>query len=388
MKLYLTLLGGQGNSPGRFSLLGTLQNCLFEFFFVSFFIAVSCLATVVSGAEQSSVTQEEITTMERKTEEVSVPFVTLRNRTGQTEPPNYYGGSRGSLEAGFCTVSFSPIWGLDDIAETVPFYIPDEKIELVNIQEASLEELERAIKSLPDKNHGNLVLYIHGYNIGFEKSCRRGALLKRALGLEERLLLFSWPADGNMLKYTWDEADLVWSVPHIAGFLEQVVATNGEGNIDVVAHSLGARGMVQALVRLSYRNSGRLILNELVLIAPDIDTDMFRQELAQLHSIVRRITVYVSENDKALKLSQEVHGYPRLGQAGENLTIFEEVESIDISAIGTRRFSGHIYHLFNPEVINDLAELLKTGKSAAQRSRLIATRKEGLRYWLLQPVDE
>ncbi len=326
--------------------------------------------------------------MEREAEEVLVPFVTLRNRTGDTEPSSYYGGSRGRLEAGFCTVTFSPIWGLEDIAETVPFYIPDEKIELLSIQEASLAELGNEIKSLPDKDHGNLVLYIHGYNIGFEKSCRRGALLKRALGLEERLLLFSWPADGNMLKYTWDEADLVWSVPHIAGFLEQLVATTGDGGVDVVAHSLGARGIFQALVRLSYRNSGRMLLNELVLIAPDIDTDIFRQELDQLKSVVRRITVYMSDNDKALKLSQEVHGYPRLGQAGENLMIFKEVESIDISAISTRRFSGHIYHLFNPEVINDLTELLKTGNSAASRSRLEATQKDGLSYWLLQPGDE
>jgi esterase/lipase superfamily enzyme len=240
---------------------------------------------------------------------------------------------------------------------------------------------------MPDKVQGNLVLYIHGYNIGFEKSCRRGALLKRAFGLEGRLLLFSWPADGNMLKYTWDEADLVWSVPHIAKFLEQVAATTGDENVDVVAHSLGARGIFQALVRLSYRDKSSFILNELVLIAPDIDTDVFRQELDQLKSVVKRITVYVSENDKALKISHEVHGNPRLGQADEHLTIFEEVESIDISAIGSRRFSGHIYHLFNPEVIADLTELLKTGKSAAERSRLEPAQKEGLGYWVMQAED-
>lgn len=326
--------------------------------------------------------------MERMIEKVSVPFVTLRNRTGETEPARYYGGSRGQLEAGFCTVSFSPIWGLDEIAETVPFYIPDEKIEMVSIQEASLEDLGRTIKSLPDRGRGNLVLYIHGYNIDFEKSCRRGALLQRALGLEERLLLFSWPADGNMLKYTWDEADLVWSVPHIAEFLDLAIAATGDGNLDVVAHSLGARGIVQALARLSYRANENTLLNELVLIAPDIDIDIFRQELPQLKKLVRRITVYVSENDKALKLSQEVHGYPRLGQAGKDLTIFEEVESIDISAINLRRFSGHIYHLFNPEVIGDLTELLTTGKSAAHRSRLQAAEKGGLDYWLLQSGDQ
>ena len=62
-------------------------------------------------------------------------------------------------------------------------------------------------------DNGNVVIYIHGYKIDFEKSCRRSAVFQRALGLQDRLLLFSWPADGNMLKYTWDEADLIWSVP-------------------------------------------------------------------------------------------------------------------------------------------------------------------------------
>ena len=343
---------------------------------------------LVLAAEQPHPPGEEKDVMERKTERVSVPFVTLRNRTGDTTPANYYGGSRGSLEAGVCTVSFSPLRGLEDIAETVPFYIPDEKIEVASIKEASLTQLERGIESLPAKARANLVLYLHGYQLDSAKSCRRGALLQRALGLAERLLLFSWPADGNMLKYTWDEADLVWSVPHIATFLERIVSISGAGSVDVVAHSLGARGIVQALIRLSYRNSGRMILNELVLIAPDIDTDMFRQELTQLKSVVRRVTVYVSENDKALKLSQEVHGYPRLGQGGEHLAIFTDVESIDISGIGLRRFSGHIYHLFNPEVINDLTELLKTGKPAAERSRLKAAQKEGLDYWLLQSEEK
>ncbi|MCG6929080.1 MAG: alpha/beta fold hydrolase [Desulfofustis sp.] len=351
-------------------------------------IAFFCSSAIVTGAEQSEVRKEGITFMERMPEEVIVPFVTLRNRTGKMEPSDYYGGSRGSLETGFCTVNFYPIWGLEDIAESVPFYVPDERIELSGIKESSLTELEREIRSLADKDNGNLVLYIHGYNIDFEKSCRRGALLQRALGLKERLLLFSWPADGSMLKYTWDEADLSWSVPHLASFLEQVFSTAGPGRVDVVAHSLGARGIVQALIRLSYRYTDKLILNELVLIAPDIDTNIFRQELEQLENVVRRITVYVSENDKALKLSQEVHGYPRLGQAGEELTIFEQVETIDISGISLRRFSGHIYHLFNPEVINDLTELLTTGKSAAHRSRLKATQKGGLDYWLLEPRDE
>lgn len=288
---------------------------------------------------------------------------------------------------GMCNVKFTPIWGVEDLAESVPFYIPDEKIELTDIQEKTLAHLHQEIESFSQRDTGNLVLYIHGYNIDFEKSCQRSALFQRALGLQDRLVLFSWPADGNMLKYTWDEADLVWSVPHIARFLEQLFPLTGSGNVDVVAHSLGARGVVQALVRLSYRKNVGQIINELILIAPDIDTDVFQQELPQLSSVVGRITVYVSENDKALRLSQEVHGYQRLGQAGENLTVFEGVESIDISNIVTRRLSGHLYHLFNPEVIDDLTELLHTGKPADQRTRLVELDHNGLPYWQLRSED-
>ena len=104
------------------------MNNIFVLIIIAVAIGICCSSTIASGAEQSNLMQGEMNAVERKGEEVSVPFVTLRNRTGDTEPSSYYGGSRGTLEAGFCTVMFSPIWGLEDIAETVPFYIPDEKI--------------------------------------------------------------------------------------------------------------------------------------------------------------------------------------------------------------------------------------------------------------------
>lgn len=152
----------------------------------------------------------------------------------------------------------------------------------------------------------------------------------------------------------------------------------------MVAHSLGARGAVQALARLAYNTPATTILNELVLIAPDIDTEIFRQELPVIKRSVNRVTVYVSENDNALRLSQEVHGYPRLGEAGETLTVLEGVETIDISNINSRRMSGHLYHLFSPEVIEDLTQLLHTGEEASQRPLLKAARHGDLPYWQMK----
>lgn len=350
---------------------------------VSWLLSAALLGASLAGSAPAASTEGEREGGVTGGESVSVPFVTLRNRRGSDSPEDYFGGARGEPRAGVCTVLFSPIRGLAGIADDAPFYIPDEKIALKDVRETPLEDLFSGVESFLESDNGNVVIYIHGYKIDFENSCRRSAIFQRALGLHDRLLLFSWPSDGNMLKYTWDESDLVWSVPSFSRFLDEIVARAGKGRVDVVAHSLGARGAVQALARMAHRESAASILNELVLIAPDIDTDIFRQELPLVLKTVGRITVYASDNDKPLKLSHEVHGYPRLGMAGEHLTVLEGVETIDISPVGIRRFSGHVYHLFNPEVIEDLTELLHTGKPSGQRPGLEAVDKAGLTYWRL-----
>jgi len=346
-----------------------------------FLLLISMIPVNATAEKNEHHRQPEEVHVARQPITVQVSFVTVRNGTGLSEPSDYFGGNRGQMSAGIASVEFSPIWGLEDIAESAPFYIPDTKIDLVHLKEIPFDTLVKETKRFSNQDNGNLVLYVHGYNIDFEKSCRRSGIFQKSLGLQDRLLLFSWPADGNMLKYTWDEADLVWSVPHIAHFLEKLVSKTGNRRVDVVAHSLGARGVMQALVRLAYRERGSVMLNELVLIAPDIDTDSFRQELPLLQSVSKRISIYVSDNDKALRLSQEVHGYQRLGQAGENLRVFDGVETIDISDINPRRISGHLYHLFSPEVIADLTELLHTGKPAAGRASLSKEITDGLPYW-------
>ncbi|MEE4241371.1 MAG: alpha/beta hydrolase [Desulfopila sp.] len=325
--------------------------------------------------------------MEKHTGPVPLSFVTIRNKTGSNIPADFFGGSRGKLLGGVATVTFSPIWGLEEVAQSAPFYIPDEKIELTSIDEMPLSDIYKQIKDFLVQDYGNAVVYTHGYNIDFEKGCRRAAIFQKALGLHDRLLYFSWPADGNMLKYTWDEADLSWSVPHMTQFFEGLISHAGKGKVDIVAHSLGARGAVQALVRMAYRKDVELIINELVLIAPDIDTDTFLLELPLLNTVVRRITVYVSENDKALKLSHEVHGYRRLGEGGEYLTVVNGIETVDISNISNRRLSGHLYHLFDPEVISDLTDLLHTGKKAAERQNLRKVQSHNGAYYSLIPAQ-
>jgi len=341
--------------------------------------------TAISGGEVRSAEQPPAGSPPGE-ERITVSYVSLRNRTGSSSAEDFYGGTRDKIRTGTCEVAFAPIWGLEDLAQSAPFYIPDEKSELGAIKEKSVVQFWSAFDAAGGEQ-GNIIVYIHGYKVDFGKSCRRAAIFQRALGLQDRLLLITWPADGNMLKYTWDEADLVWSVPHITRILKRVVQRFGQDRVNIVAHSLGARGAMQALVNMACPRPAAPLINELILLAPDIDTDIFRQELSGFRQLVQRITVYVSENDKALGLSQDVHGYPRLGQAGDHLAVFDSVETIDLSDIGKRRFSGHLYHLFNPAIIADLTRLIHTGEAAGQRPDLERSMHKGLPFWRMVPSE-
>ncbi|NIQ97634.1 MAG: alpha/beta hydrolase, partial [Desulfuromonadales bacterium] len=88
----------------------------------------------------------------------------------------------------------------------------------------------------------------------------------------------------------------------------------GPGAFDIAAHSLGTRGVFLALTQLAGQEHPVVpLVNRLVLLAPDIDAGIFEQHLDRMRPLARHITVYVSANDKPLALSEQVHGYPRLG---------------------------------------------------------------------------
>jgi len=315
-------------------------------------------------------------------------YFTLRNKVEAASNDEYYGGLRGGSWAGRFSVYFEPIPGLKEISDAAPFYIPGERIVLQGVNEMSESRMLEEIKGFSDNRQGNIVIYIHGYNIGFEKGCRHAAIFQRALNERHRVALFSWPADGDLLKYTRDEADLAWSVHRMADFFKTIVRLVGPGRVDVVAHSLGARGAAMALARIACMSEEGPFLNQLVLIAPDIDSDSFRDIWPDIRPLARRTTLYVSENDRALKLSQEVHGYPRLGEAGTHLTVLQGMETVDVSLTFNRRPSGHLYHLYTSEVVSDLAALLETGQKASKRANLKQVEMKGGAYWQVMPEKE
>ena len=200
------------------------------------------------------------------------------------------------------------------------------------------------------------------------------------------VLLFSWPSRGSLTGYTVDETNAEWAQADFVQLLTHLLETVAARNIYLVAHSMGNRILGRAMTTIAAdRLPGDLIVfREIVMIAPDIDVGIFKQYLPLIRPLARNMTVYVSSKDSPLALSRQVHGYPRLGEAGEHLDGLADIEIIDLSDVPIRAPSGHVYHLYQSLVTEDLNQLINENKTAAQRKNL---KQVGENQWQLQQTE-
>lgn len=313
---------------------------------------------------------------------LQVPFLTVRNSTGSAAPEEAFGGGRSDLKAGWCRLRSLDLSVLAPLAEAAPAFVREELLRVDQVSGVPAETLvdevrQRASTAAP-------LLYVHGYHISFEKGCRRAALFGENADVGDRLLWFSWPSDGNLASYTHDEADLYWSVPDIADAIIDLAQHAGNGVVDVVGHSLGARGVVLALYDVANRRPD-IQLGEVVLVAADMDFGIFQRILPRISQVAANMTIYVAQTDRPLALSEGLHGYPRLGQAGNDVATLAGVEVIDTSDLPAATPIGHIYHIYSETVGDDLAQLLNYGRRAGQRRHML---RQGANIWRLQPMPE
>ena len=100
-------------------------------------------------------------------------------------------------------------------------------------------------------------------------------------------------------------------MPDIADAIIEMDRRFGSGVVDIVGHSLCARGVVLALYEVANRNPD-IRLDEIVLLAPDMDFAIFQRIPPRIAPIVENITVYVTTGDRPLALSAQLHGYAQL----------------------------------------------------------------------------
>ncbi len=341
-------------------------------------ILAVCAALALITAESGPAVSQEITASD-DTGIRRVPYLTVRDHTGSKRPSSYYGEGRSRLKSGWCEIDQTELPFLAPAADVAPFLVPDEILRVSGLREVSpgvlWDEFERGV------GERTPTLYVHGYYVDFEKGCRRATALQENAELSGHLLMFSWPSDGSLINYAGDEVDLYWSVPDIAETIVDMDSQFEGRSFNLVGHSLGARGLFMALYDLATQKV-ELNIGHVVLAAPDIDYGIFRKLLPRVLGVTDSITIYASASDRPLAISAQVHGYPRLGEAGNDVSGLSGVEVIDVSDLRVMSASGHLYHIYNPEVGADLSQLLNLDRRARERENL---EELGKNLWRLLP---
>lgn len=319
-------------------------------------------------------------------------YATDRNNNKTKNINKFYGSELSTLKYGFCEVNIPRGHVQGNIERPINFWaieIPENEskhIVLKSINEIEKHDffstLSHNINQLSDKS---AMIFIHGYNMTFAEAARRTAQIAWDIPFNGISCFFSWPSSGKKLSYFKDIEQADASIPYLEEFIENIVHQTKIENLHLIAHSMGNRLLTMSINQLSNKENFAeklSIIKQIVLAAPDIDQNDFKNRiLPQFRRIGSRRTLYSSDKDKALQISEEIRGgLSRLGDAGDSLFVDQAIDTIDASNIKSKG-NNHSYIFDTKELLSDLYYLLNKGFDPISR-RLQARIKNRLTYWL------
>lgn len=306
------------------------------------------------------------------------------------------------LQVGYCDVTIPPIHAKGRLESPswlkMEWKQDERKHVILQSIEPDQEEsyFNKLAQRLKDSSKNEVLVFIHGYNVTFADAVRRTAQLYHDLEFPGVPLCYSWPSAGTLTGYTHDEATVGWTVAHLERFLADIHQRSNAKKIHLIAHSMGNRALVGALERLVLRDKDAAeYLGQIVLAAPDVDSgELSNRYIPTIISNVNRITLYTSQNDRALLASATLHGAQRAGYQPASELIFPGVETIDVSSIDTGLL-GHSYYGEHPDLIRDLQALVELNQPAKFRNWLSPIPvRDDKGYWIFtqkrvatQPVE-
>jgi esterase/lipase superfamily enzyme len=245
--------------------------------------------------------------------------------------------------------SFSfPKRGLDPERE---FYVA--RTERFDQPSDFISDINANISTAPG-NNGNLLVFVHGYNVSYAAAVFRAAQISTDFGLDMPLVLFSWPSAGRISRYAYDRDSALFARAALADTLATLARTQAR-KITILAHSMGGLLAMEAIKRLSLKGDTRTLsrLDGLVLAQPDIDVDVFRSQMSELDIESFFVAVLASDKDRALRLSSVLTGgHPRVGNT-QNIEDLRRmgVLVIDVTDVASRDFLKHDTYASSPALL-------------------------------------
>jgi esterase/lipase superfamily enzyme len=310
----------------------------------------------------------------------------------QNGRPRYGDEGRESLSFGVATVSIPdrnthikgrlerPRWYRLEFRENVQKHVVITALEALDQEQ--FEERARLARAR-DGSNDEALLFVHGFNVSFEDSIRRTAQFATDLEFGGVAIAYSWPSQGSLFAYHQDGDVSESSMFRLAELIALLRSTLGLKRLHLVAHSMGSRLLARALNQhvLTASLEATTPLNQVVFAAPDINAGTFGGFARVFAQSCERCTLYASGKDLALTASKWIYKRPRAGADAQALVEYG-VDTIDATNVDDSML-GHSYFSDKRVLLQDLSELLFSGRPPSERYGLTEIAVGGGRYWQL-----
>jgi esterase/lipase superfamily enzyme len=193
------------------------------------------------------------------------------------------------------------------------------------------------------------MIFIHGFNTRFDGATYRLAQIVRDSGAPVIPVLFSWPSLGviGLRAYEYDRESANQSREALEQLLDTVALGQGVKEVVVLCHSMGCLLTLDALRSRSI-HAGKIgaKITNVLLVAPDVDANVFREQMQEMGRARPRFALFLSQDDRALKLSRSLWGGgTRLGDVNPKEEPYrsdlehERIIVFDLSHLGGRAHS-------------------------------------------------
>ena len=325
-------------------------------------IQVGCRTEIPRSATLAELLNGRIVNAFDDTQSIAVNFVSNRRLSAAPAgcSDEYYTVDLGSsVSRGVCIVNVPREHAVGSIDSTTDS--PDRDTHFIASRYLPLSEAD--YDAILAKDSGDILLFVHGFNVKFQEAVFRAAQIAYDAKFQGTVVLFSWPAGAKpgflaslRVDNTYEEnrARATRSVDEMGRLLVKLTAM--KRRLFVVVHSMGHQVVVPAAAALADAGQNETI-QELVFTAPDFAQVDFRALGPKLRQVAHRVTLYCSPADNALRVSERVNGNRRVGQCSR----IEGVDVINVSLIDAPIFwvggLGHGYYS-SRALLTDMVQLM------------------------------
>jgi esterase/lipase superfamily enzyme len=289
------------------------------------------------------------------TSRVAILAATTRRRS-TTDPGEMFNGERADVVSYASVVVSIPPDSSRKIGEVQwPAVLPgDPRREFVTVSASYLagQDFTAAVSATAKQTgHTKVLVFVHGFNNRFDDAVYRFAQIVHDSGAPVVPVLFTWPSRGQVRlgAYAYDRESANYSRDALEHLLDTLAAQSSVTEISILAHSMGNLVTLEALRARSIR-AGRIgdKVAHVMLVAPDVDVDVFRTQIRRMGAARPQFFLLVSQDDSVLGLSQFIFGgVPRLGEIDPTQepyrTEFQQqrVEVLDLTNLATNDGNAH-----------------------------------------------